>query len=56
MDTQASKLNLIEKLILLHDENRLDKLGKLFSTFRNKLTIPDLTPMSLEGFYARNNI
>lgn len=36
MNTQARKLTLIEKLILLQDEKILDKIESFFSSFQNK--------------------
>ena len=36
MNTQARKLTLIEKLILLQDEKILGKIESFFSSFQNK--------------------
>ena len=49
MNTQARKLNLIEKLTLLNDNKVLEKIEKLLlSGTKNKMK-----PMGMEEFYER---
>ena len=54
MNIQVRKLNLIEHLLLLQDEKMLSKLEDFFESFQKKHDLSQLTPMSLEEFYARN--
>ena len=54
MNQQARKLHLIEDLLLLQNEKALIAIEKLLNSFKGKHIASDLTPMSLEEFYARN--
>ena len=53
MNTQTRKLNLIEHLVLLQDEQILGKIEKFFSSFRQTKKASAKIPMSLEEFYSR---
>lgn len=55
MNFQARKLHLIEDLLLQQDDKILRKVEKLLDSFKTKRLVSDLSPMSLEEFYARNN-
>jgi len=53
MNTQARKLNLIEHLILLQDEQILEKMEGFFKSSRQTKKAAAKSPMSLEAFYSR---
>lgn len=55
MNFQARKLHLIEDLLQQQDDKILRKVEKLLNSFKTKRLVSDLSPMSLEEFYARNN-
>ena len=54
MNTQARKLNLIEHLILLQDDQLLNKIEALLQPFQQKKKSAPIVPMSLKEFYDRN--
>lgn len=53
MNILAKKLNLIEYLIALQDEQILSKIEALLKPFQKQKT-KSISPMKLEEFYARN--
>ena len=55
MNLQTRKLHLIEDLLLLQNEKALMQIEKLLNSFKGKHIASNLTPMSLEEFYSRNN-
>lgn len=55
MNLQTRKLHLIEDLLLLQNDKVLREVEKLLNSFKGKHLVSDLTPMSLEEFYSRNN-
>ncbi|MBI2966609.1 MAG: hypothetical protein HYY40_02190 [Bacteroidetes bacterium] len=54
MNTQARKLNLIEYLLILQDEQILDKIETLLKPLRKNRKSIGIVPMTLEEFYSRN--
>lgn len=52
MNIQAKKLNLIERLLLLHDESVINKIEKLLQ-LSPKSKRERIAPLTIEEFYLR---
>lgn len=52
MNIHIKKLNLIERLMLLHDESVINKIEKLLQT-ASKSKPTSIEPMTLDEYYSR---